>query len=235
MKDISELRLYATHEHPCSYLSDKAATTIFVDPHADMNANLYSELSDYGFRRSGQHIYRPHCKTCQACIPVRIPVREFTPNRRQKRCLKRNQDVTIKVVDHINTEDHYQLYDRYISERHADGDMFPPSRQQYAEFLSSEWGVTRFLEMRLNDTLVGVAVCDKLSNGLSAIYTFFAPEYPQRSLGTLAVLHQIHMAQEWDLPHVYLGYWIKHCDKMKYKSDYRPLEMYFNQQWLTFS
>lgn len=234
MKDISTLKLYATHEHPCSYLSDKAATTVFVDPNAAIGAEAYSELSDYGFRRSGQHVYRPHCKSCQACIPVRIPVSSFKPNRSQKRCLKRNSDLTMSCVEHINSEAHYQLYDRYISERHHDGDMFPPSRQQYSEFLSSEWGITRFLEFRRKDDLIAIAVCDQLTNGISAIYTFFNPDETQRSLGTYAVLQQIELAKQWQLPYVYLGYWIKDCGKMNYKSQYRPLQMYVNQQWITF-
>ena len=234
MKDISNLKLYATHEHPCSYLSDKAATTVFVDPKANLDGADYSQLSDFGFRRSGQHVYRPHCRECQACIPVRIPVASFQPNRRQRRCLNRNSDLDVVVVDSINTEAHYQLYDRYITERHSDGDMFPPSRQQYSEFLSAQWGVTRFIEFRLGKQLIAVAVSDELDQGYSAIYTFFDPNETQRSLGTFAVLHQIALARQQNLPYVYLGYWIKDCAKMNYKNQYRPLQMYINQEWLTF-
>ncbi|HBT55826.1 MAG TPA: arginyltransferase, partial [Pseudomonas sp.] len=31
---------------------------------------------------------------------------------------------------------------------------------------------------------------------------------------------------------VYLGYWIRNCRKMNYKTEYRPLEMLVNQQWV---
>lgn len=234
MKDISSLKLYATHEHPCSYLIDKAATTVFVDPNARIDAVIYSELSEFGFRRSGKHVYRPHCRACQACIPVRVPVATFRPTRSQKRCLKRNDDLSMNLVSSISTEEHYQLYEFYISGRHMDGDMYPPSRQQYSEFLSAEWGVTQFLEFRLKGELICIAVCDRLEQGLSAIYTFFNPDQVSRSLGTLAVLKQIELASELGLPYVYLGYWIKDCEKMNYKSKYRPLQMYINQQWLTF-
>lgn len=234
MKDISKLKLYATLEHPCSYLSNKAATTVFVDPNAKIDGELYSELSDYGFRRSGQHLYRPHCQQCQACVPVRIPVQDFRPNRSQKRCIGRNRDLSRQLVDHINTEEHYRLYERYITRRHFDGDMYPPSRQQYSDFLSSEWGVTKFLEFRSADRLLAVAVCDRLAHGLSAIYTFFDPDEPGRSLGTQAVLSQLELATEWELPYVYLGYWIRNCDKMNYKSTFRPLQMYVNQTWTHF-
>lgn len=232
--DISSIKLYATHEHPCSYLKDRSATTIFVDPLLSMNGRIYSELSDFGFRRSGSHVYRPNCRNCHACIPVRIPVSLFKPNRAQRRCIKRNIDVSTCVVSSIATNEHYSLYERYISARHADGDMFPPTRDQYHDFLSAEWEVTRYLELRHGGKLIGVAVSDRLDQGLSAIYTFFDPEEDSRSLGVLAVLRQIELASTLGLPYVYLGYWIRECDKMRYKSQYRPLQMFINNNWLTF-
>lgn len=233
MMDISSIKLYATHEHPCSYLEGRAATTIFVDPMLSMNGQIYSELSDFGFRRSGAHVYRPNCRSCQACIPVRIPVALFQPNRAQKRCLKRNQDVRTILVEDINTDEHYALYENYINSRHADGDMYPPTRDQYEDFLSSEWGVTRYLEFRASNHLLGVAVSDRLDQGLSAIYTFFAADEPSRSLGVLAVLKQVELARELGLPYVYLGYWIRDCDKMRYKNQYQPLDLFINNSWVT--
>ncbi len=233
--DISAIKLYATHEHPCSYLKDRAATTIFVDPALILNSHIYSELSDFGFRRSGKHIYRPNCRSCHACIPVRIPVEAFQPTRTQKRCLKRNADLTVTVRKTIKTDEHYSLYANYIQLRHADGDMYPPSREQYDDFLSAEWGVTRYLEFRSKDKLVGVAVSDQLDQGLSAIYTFFDPAESSRSLGVFAVLEQLKLAAQLGLPYVYLGYWIRECAKMRYKTQYRPLQMYINNHWLTFT
>lgn len=231
MTDISSLKLYQTHEHPCSYLDDQAATTVFIDPNADLNARLYSELSDFGFRRSGRHVYRPHCNLCQACIPIRIPVKLFKPNRSQKRCLKRNQDLSIRATKQIDEQQHFELYSRYLEARHSDGDMYPPTHKQYREFLSSEWGVTQYIEFYLQDKLIAVAVCDQLHQGLSAIYTYFDPEQDQRSLGTLAVLTQIQQAKTLGLPYVFLGYWIKDCAKMRYKNQFRPVEMFIDQHW----
>lgn len=231
--DVSKIKLFSTHEHACSYLEDQMATTLFVDPTLQMDGKLYSELSDLGFRRSGQHLYRPRCRACQACIPVRIPVEEFQLSRSQKRCLKKNQDVRVHWTDSIASDEHYALYERYINERHSDGDMYPPNREQYDEFLTSEWGVTRFIEMRLGGTLIAVAVSDRLEQGLSAIYTYYDPSLPSRSLGVFAILKQIEHCRELGLPFVYLGYWIRDCDKMNYKTQYRPLQMLFQQSWLT--
>lgn len=111
--------------------------------------------------------------------------------------------------------------------------MYPPTRDQYDDFLSSEWGVTRYLEFRYEDRLIAVAVSDQLDQGLSAIYTFFDPNEESRSLGVLAVIRQIELAGSLGLPYVYLGYWIRECEKMRYKNQYRPLQMFINNNWLT--
>ncbi|MGQ9424547.1 arginyltransferase [Gilvimarinus sp. F26214L] len=231
MTDLSSIRLLATHPHPCSYLPEEDATTVFVDPAQPMNGELYRQLSELGFRRSGGHVYRPQCAACQACIPARIPVSGFRPNRRQKRCWKRNQDLSIRDVGSIDSREHYELYARYITERHRDGDMYPPSRSQFRTFLTSEWGITRFLEMRLENRLIAVAVCDQIDNAFSAVYTYFDPDFHSRSLGSYAILLQIERARQEGLHYVYLGYWIKASPKMSYKSEYRPFEVLINHRW----
>ena len=148
MTDLSTIRLFATHPHACSYLDNQDATTVFVDPHAKIDGKLYQQLSELGFRRSGGHVYRPQCEHCQACVPARIPVGHFELNRTQRRCWRRNQDLSMRVVESLDSPEHYQLYERYISERHGDGDMYPANRSQFETFLTREWGITRFDESR---------------------------------------------------------------------------------------
>ena len=229
---LRNLKVYTTYPHSCSYLSEQEATTLFVDPRTPMDSTLYSQLSLLGFRRSGSHLYRPNCSSCSACIPARVRVNKFERRRSQKRTWKQNSDLQMTQVDSINEDSHFQLYRRYIEARHQDGDMYPPSREQYQSFLSDEWGVTRFHEMRLEGELVGVAVADQLSDGLSAIYTFYEPRMQDRSLGKFAVLWQIELTRELGLQHLYLGYWIKQCQKMAYKIQFRPLELYINGNWV---
>ncbi len=231
MTDLSNIRLFATHPHSCSYLVDQDATTVFVDPAAPMNVHLYSRLSEIGFRRSGSHLYRPHCERCKACIPARIPARRFSPNRQQRRCWRRNSDLQVLIADNLNGDEHYALYERYITERHSDGDMYPPTRLQFDAFLTSEWNTTQFIEFRQQQRLLGVTVCDIMDNGISAVYTYFDPADEHRSLGTFAILYQIEQARQLDLHAVYLGYWIKQCRKMRYKSQFRPLEMLVDNRW----
>ncbi|MBF7731483.1 arginyltransferase [Pseudomonas sp. N040] len=231
MTELAHLKFYATQPHPCSYLPGEQATTLFLDPSQPMDVDIYAQLSTLGFRRSGDHLYRPHCQNCQACVPARIPVERFTANRQQRKILKRNADLTVRVVKPLFSEDHYSLYLRYIEARHADGDMYPPSREQFSTFLLSELPFARFIEFRLAGQLLAVAVTDVLPNGLSAVYTFFDPAHEQRSLGRYAILWQIGEAARLGLHALYLGYWIKNCRKMSYKTQYRPLELLVNQRW----
>ena len=132
---LRDLKVYTTYPHSCSYLPEQEATTLFVDPRTPMTGSLYSQLSLLGFRRSGSHLYRPNCGSCSACIPARVPASRFSPKRSQRRTLKRNEDVRIRELDSIDSDEAFDLYRRYIEARHHDGDMYPPSRDQYQSFL----------------------------------------------------------------------------------------------------
>lgn len=233
MTDLAAVKFFITPLHKCSYLPRQDAITLFADPKAEVDKNLYSDLSELGFRRSGNYLYRPHCRQCTACIPVRIPSFTFTPSRKQKRVMKKNADLAITAVEPKYSEEHYRLYQEYIENKHKDGDMYPPSQEQYASFLLSDWGNTTFYEFRDKDNrLLAVSVCDILENGISAVYTFYDVNEPKRSLGVMAVLWQIEEAKRINLPAVYLGYWIKECQKMSYKTDYKPLEMLIDDRWV---
>lgn len=229
---LRDLKVYTTYPHSCSYLADQEATTLFVDPRTAMTSSLYSQLSVMGFRRSGSHLYRPNCGGCKACIPARVPVQKFQPRRSQRRAWKHNLDIDVEEIEDIGDDSYFELYRRYIEARHQDGDMYPPSREQYESFLSAEWGVTRFFQLRIDGQLVGVAVADQLEDGLSAIYTFYEPDLQSRSIGTFAVMWQIEATRQLNLKYLYLGYWIKECQKMAYKVQFRPLELYINGQWV---
>ncbi len=232
MNLLANIRVFATYPHPCSYLDGELATTLFVDPATPIDTHLYSQLSSIGFRRSGPHLYRPHCGSCNACIPVRVPVAGFRPNRSQRRLLRRNADLEAHAVAAIDSDAHFGLYSRYIRARHSDGDMYPADRTQYDAFLTREWGCTSYVEFRRADRLLAVAVLDHLDDGLSAIYTYYDPTEEQRSLGSYVILWEIAQARRLGLAAVYLGYWIRDCRKMNYKTHFRPIELLVNGQWI---
>lgn len=225
---------YATPEHDCSYLPDQLATTMFVDPKANISNDVYGQLSELGFRRSGNHYYRPHCNHCNACIPTRVLADQFKASRSQKRVLKNNQGVKAQILSPDFHEDHYALYEKYINERHVDGDMYPASREQYRSFLVDGRDCTRFIEFSLAEQVIAIAVMDQLADGLSAIYTFFDPELDHLSLGTYAVLWQLEEAKRRNLPYVYLGYFISECKKMSYKTKFKPFQVRIDERWLSF-
>lgn len=232
MTSINDLRVYTTFPHPCSYLPGEEATTLFIDPKANIDVAVYEKLSEVGFRRSGTHLYRPHCASCRACIPVRIPVQEYVHTTSTRRIMRRNTDLEMRYVDDISGDLYYKLYADYICTRHFDGDMYPPTRQQYESFLTSEWDATRYVTFWDRDKLVCVCVVDIMGNGMSAVYTFYDPFQDRRSLGSFGVLWQIEECRRREIPWLYLGYWVRNCRKMSYKTRFRPLEMYVNNKWV---
>jgi arginine-tRNA-protein transferase len=234
MNDSRQIKIYTTQGHPCSYFPEREAKTIFIDPELSVTTPLYSELSRQGFRRSGNHVYRPECGKCKDCIASRVPVSLFEASRGQRRTIKRNSDLDCRVLE-APDEQAYSLYERYISERHRDGDMYPASREQFDSFLGKGSAETQYVHFYLADKLVAVAVTDVLDDGLSAIYTFYDPVLQNRSLGVYGILWQIQRSRHLNLPYLYLGYWIRDCQKMRYKTDYRPIELLIGRRWTRLS
>ncbi len=228
---IFRLQFYLTAPYPCSYLPDHVARSQVAAPSSLIDTGVYSELVRLGFRRSGQHVYRPRCDACRACVASRLPVAEFQPNRTQRRCLSRNADLRLRLLPLTFDESHYRLYRRYQAARHPGGGMDQDDREQFRGFLLQSRVDSVLAEFSLDGEIVMVALIDKLIDGLSAVYTFFEPSMERRSLGTFGVLTQINLAREIGLPYVYLGYWIEACGKMAYKRSYQPLEGLQNGRW----
>jgi arginine-tRNA-protein transferase len=228
---IHRLQLYLTAPYPCSYLPGREARSQVATPYSLIDTTVYSELVRAGFRRSGLFVYRPRCDVCRACVPVRVPVDEFAPNRSQRRCAARNQDVDFELKPLSFEEEHYRLYRRYQASRHPGGGMDEDDREQYRSFLLKSQVDSALAEFRLDGEVVMVGLIDRLLDGLSAVYTFYEPELARRSLGVYGVLAQIALARKLGLPYLYLGYWIKESPKMAYKTQYRPTEGLVDGQW----
>ncbi len=231
MTSEQKLGFYATPPHQCSYLPDQQAITLFADPNFPKNMRLYSALMNYGFRRSGVHLYIPKCENCAACISLRIPVNEFMPTRSQKRILKKNSDLYVSEKPVKFSETHFNLYKKYLHAKHPGGGMDNPTPETFMEFLTANWSDTIFFEISLAGQVIAVAVTDILDDSLSAVYTFYDPEIPHRSLGKFAILFQIIQTQILDRKWLYLGYWIENCKKMEYKSEFKPQELFYNNAW----
>jgi arginine-tRNA-protein transferase len=229
--DVQSLKFYVTTPHRCPYLPERQAVDVVADPNAPVDRGRVTELFELGFRRSGIFVYRPECPGCRACVAARVPVAAFVPSRAQRRCLAGNADLVVERSAPECSDEVFDLYSRYLRERHAGGGMDDATPESFREFLCTPGVDAEFLQFRCDGRLLAVAVTDVLDTGLSANYTFFDPAETKRSLGTLAVLTQIAEARRRGLEHVYLGYWIEHSDKMRYKSRFRPLELYRDGRW----
>ena len=229
--NMTKLKLFLSQNHDCGYLPDRQAATLFTDPTAPMNDMLYAFLMERGFRRSGRHVYRHHCHACGACTPVRIPVEDLSASRSLRRVWRRNQDLQVRILPAEPNQERFDLYRRYINHRHQDGPMSDPELDDFTEFLLAPWSTVWFVEFRKEGQLLMVAVTDILPLAFSAVYTFFEPAAAARSLGTYAILWQIHETRRLHKHHLYLGYWIDNCQKMYYKTRFQPLEMFRAQQW----
>jgi len=228
---LHDFRLLITPEHGCSYLDDHQAATVFVDPQTKIDTGTYSLFSELGFRRSGEHVYRPHCPLCAECKALRINVDSFTLSKSQKRLVKKNQDTKLNWVDADYNEAHFELYRRYMSFRHEGSSMESDDPEHYMRMMKASWCETRLAEFRIDNKLIGVAVTDWLFDGFSAVYTFFDPEYSSLSLGTFSILQQIVETKESGRQYLYLGYWIKNCKKMSYKNRFSALQIFNGHAW----
>jgi arginine-tRNA-protein transferase len=192
---------------------------------------VYSELVRFGFRRSGAFTYRPQCDYCHACVPVRLPVVRFVPNRTQRRCAQRHSGLTAIRRELAFHPEHYALYLRYQRSRHPGGGMDQDSREQYQHFLLHSNVATELVEFHDNGALRMVSLVDRLSDGLSSVYTFFEPGVHGTSYGTYNILWQIAECLRAGLPNLYLGYWIAGSRKMSYKAAFHPMEGLVDGAW----
>src|SRR5690625_3372682 len=229
--NLEKLQFYTTADYPCSYLPKKVARSQVAVPAHRVTPPTYARLVEQGFRRSGLFTYRPQCRACQACLPVRVDVQRFRPGRTQRRVIRQHQHLITRVMPLERRADHYALYCQYQRMRHAGAGMDENMAHQYEQFLLTSPVDSCLFEFREPDSRLRiVSVVDVLDRGLSAVYTFFDPE-AEGSLGTYAILWQIQQCQKLALPWLYLGYWIAQSPKMSYKVRFRPCEILYDGEW----
>lgn len=206
---------------------------LFTALQGDGAQKLNDSLSKQGFRRSQNVLYRPSCAECAACLSARINVFEFRVSRSQKRTIRRNRRLERRATSPWATEEQYDLFRRYLEDRHANGGMADMDAFEFAAMVEETPIRTRVVEYADTETgeLVAVCLTDVLDDGVSMVYSFYDPDRPRDSIGTYIILDHIQIARENDLPHVYLGYWVPGSAKMGYKSAFSGLEVFSGGEW----
>lgn len=233
MSELEQLTLGLTQAGDCSYLPKESERLLVIYPNQQLNSYIYQQLMERGFRRGGNDAYRPHCEQCRACQSIRIKVDDFEASKSQKRVISKNKHIRTQWVT-VPSQDYFPLYSKYISLRHQTGSMFPPQISALETFTQCDWLNIGFLESYIDDQLIGVAVTDILGHGLSAVYTFFDPDFEQFSLGKLHILRQIEQCRQLNFEYLYLGFQIDDCNAMNYKQQYRPNERFIDNRWIKY-
>ena len=232
------IQFFATAPYECSYLKGQTARSQVATPGHLIDEQVYAQLLAAGFRRSGLFTYKPHCRQCDACQTLRIPVQEFMPNRSQRRTWsKQAHQLQARVVPPEFQAEHFALYQRYLAARHSGAGMDQESAQDYQSFLLSSHVDTQLVEFHQwdeeaqTDVLRMVSVIDVQADSLSAVYTFYDPQQPSAAYGSYGVLWLIDLARRAGLRYVYLGYWISQSQKMAYKASFLPHEILVQGGW----
>ena len=222
---------YTTAPLPCPYVAGRTERKVVTEIAGPEAEQLHDRLSRAGFRRSHNIAYAPVCPACQACVPIRIPVERFQADRGLRRILRANEGVEGFDVPPRATAEQFGLFQRYQQARHSEGDMATMSFYDFRAMVEDTPIETVITEFRKDGALVGGCLTDRLGDGLSAVYSFFAPELERQSLGTYAILWMVERARQEGLPYVYLGYWVPESRKMAYKARFRPCEILVGGTW----
>ncbi len=226
-------QFYVTAPQPCPYLDGRMERKLFTALQGENANKLNDSLSQQGFRRSQNVLYRPSCAECSACLSARIDISVFRASRSQRRTANRNADLQRRATSPWASEEQYDLFRTYLDSRHAEGGMADMDVFEFAAMIEETPIRSRVVEYTHKETnaLIGVSLTDVLADGLSMVYSFYAPDEPKRSLGTYMILDHIKIAEEAGLPYVYLGYWVPGSQKMGYKSKFSGLEVYVGGRW----
>lgn len=236
-----QLRFFLTAPTPCPYLAGKEERKVFAHLPINDGPMVNDALTAVGFRRSQNIAYRPACESCDACISARIPAAGYAFSRSERRILERNDGLERHLVEAEATREQFDLLRLYLNHRHPGGGMSDMTWPDYVAMVEDTTARTHMVEYRSPSRdggpgdLVGCAIVDVLSDGLSLVYSFFDPAYSKRSLGVFAILDHVVQAQLTGIPYVYLGYWVSGSPKMDYKARFRPLEVLRPSGWSALS
>ncbi len=212
------------NEDSCAYLQDAKQTT-----HYKIIENCSTEYCEHlierGWRRFGSMFFRPICETCTQCESLKVDVKNFVYSKSQRRVKRKNAETKMHVRKPKVTQDHLDLFEKYhlhMKDKREWAHNQTDAKHYFASFVHGHGDFGYEILYFIDDKLVGIDLVDILPNGISSIYFFYDPDYEQYSLGTYSMLQQIQIAKDNDLEWIYMGYYVKECQSLAYKSRYSP-------------
>jgi arginyl-tRNA--protein-N-Asp/Glu arginylyltransferase len=207
---LEKIQFYVTAKYSCGYINKREAQSIVATPYKRIDKNNYGHLIKRGFRRSGQYVYKPDCKGCKACVPIRLHVNNFSISKSQKRVKRSLKNLTVKIIPQNQPDENIGDYNDFLIKSNVD---------------------SKLIEFRDNGELKLVTIIDVLDDGISAVYTFFNGDDLKKSYGTYSILWLLDWCKKRNEEYIYLGYWIGESQKMKYKTNFKPYELLIDGSW----
>ncbi len=205
---------------PCPYLPGRDWSSVSLSCR-QVDPDEFQTLLEDGFRRSGSEFYRPACRGCQECVPIRLPVEAFHPHRTQRRVWRRNQDLRVRLAPGASSPQKLDLYRRFLAARFDRVES--PGVEEMEGFLGDRFGSTR---------LVAFGVLDVTPKAASSVYFVHDPDLASRRLGTFSVMQEVEWCRKTKRSHLYLGLWVRECPAMAYKAWFHPHELLVSGSWV---
>lgn len=229
------LQFFRSGPLPCPYLSGMTERKLFARLSGQESVQTNTLLTQAGFRRSHDIVYRPVCQGCDACVPVRILAQHREWGRSLRRIWQRNSDLSVAMVPATPTVEQFELFRQYQHARHTDSDMSRMGLTDYVAMIDEGRADTHILEVRQTDgndnRLKAAMLIDRLYDGYSAVYSFYDDRDEQRSLGSFLIMALTEICRQQDMDYIYLGYWISNSAKMAYKTRFKPMEALGRNGW----
>lgn len=220
------LHTFTIGPEECPYLPDRQSRLEY-QVIARLSASEYERLMDKGYRKFGPLLFHPVCDSCRECRPLRIEAARFQPDRSQRRTLKRNADLTIRVAPPSVDQARLDLYNRYHASQEArkGWPVITKDPEEYVFSFVHNPIPGQEITLWEGDALRAVVLTEITPNVVSGVYHFHDPDYSDRGIGTFGMLQTIELARQLGKKWAYFGYYVTDCGSLNYKARFRPCEI----------
>ena len=183
-------------------------------------ADAWRHFGTYFFRYS-LGIYDDEIRRVE---PLRIRLRDFKLSKSQRRVLRKNDDLRIKVRPARITDESEDLFHRH-KQRFESG-----TPTSIYDFLSEDPATVPCdaseIAIYMDGRLVAVSYFDEGEKATSGIYASFDPELSRRGLGTLTMLKEIEYSISTGREYYYPGFAYEGPSFYDYKKRFAALETF---------